>query len=83
MTVVAWVVVGIVAGWLTKIMAPEEGRGGLFADLVAGVIGALVAGWTFTSYGHPGVGGAVVIAYAGAVVSLWGRRVLTRSPARV
>ncbi len=83
MTIVAWVVVGIVAGWLTKIMAPGEGRGGLFGDLVVGVIGALLAGWMFISYGHPGVGGSVVIAYAGAVVFLWGLRVLTRSQARV
>jgi len=83
MTIVAWVIVGIVAGWLTKIMGPGEGRGGLLGDLLVGVIGALLAGWLFTSYGRPGVGGSVVIAYVGAVVSLWGLRVLTRSWARI
>jgi uncharacterized membrane protein YeaQ/YmgE (transglycosylase-associated protein family) len=79
----AWVIVGIVAGWLTRIMAPGEGRDDVVGDLVVGVIGALLAGWMFTSYGQPGVGGSIVMAYAGAVVFLWGLRVLTRSRARI
>jgi len=82
-SVLAWIMVGIVAGWLTKIMAPGEDPSGLLGDLVVAVMGALMAGWLFTSYGHPGVGGSIVIAYAGAVVFLWGRRVLTWSQARV
>ena len=52
-------------------------------SVLAWIMGALMAGWLFTSYGHPGVGGSIVIAYAGAVVFLWGRRVLTWSQARV
>lgn len=87
MSVLAWIIVGIVGGWLAKTVVPEEGAGGVLADLVAGVIGALISGWIFYSFGHPAVTslsiGSMVIAFIGAVVSLRILRLMTRSRARV
>ena len=82
MTILAWIIVGSIAGWLAKGMAPGESSGGILGDLVVGAIGALMGGWIFTSYGHPGVGGSIVMAYIGAVAFLWVQRALTTTLAR-
>lgn len=82
MTILAWIMVGVMAGWVTRTMAPGEGPGGILGDLVVAVIGALTGAWIFTSYGQPGLGGSIVVAYIGAVVFLWVQRALTRSRAR-
>lgn len=69
---IAWIIIGVIAGWLTgKIM---KGSGfGFFMDMIVGLVGALVGG--FIS-GHMGFGtasqhgmiGSIVIAIIGAVV---------------
>ncbi len=85
--ILAWIIVGIVGGWLAKTVVREEGAGGVLADLVVGVIGALISGWIFYSFGHPAADnlniGSMVIAFIGAVVSLRILRLLTRNRARV
>ena len=87
MSILAWIIVGIVGGWLAKTVVPEEGAGGALVDLVVGVTGALISGWTFYSFGHPAVTslniGSMVIAFIGAVVSLRILRLMTRSRSRV
>ncbi|HLW60792.1 MAG TPA: GlsB/YeaQ/YmgE family stress response membrane protein [bacterium] len=75
MSILAWIIVGIIAGWLAKKVIPGEGPGGVLGDLVIGVIGALVGGWIFNYFGHPGATGvnigSIVVAFVGAVVVLW------------
>ena len=48
---------------------------GLLGDLVIGVAGAMVGGWFFGYFGHPGATGvnlgSLVVAFVGAVVLLW------------
>ena len=87
LSVLAWIIVGIVGGWLAKTVVPEEGAGGVLADLVVGVIGALISGWIFFFFSHPGPSnlnvGSMVIAFVGAVVSLRTLRLLTSNRARV
>lgn len=81
MTIMAWIIVGIIAGWVAKRVIPGEAPGGVFGDLVIGVGGAVVGGWIFNSFGHPGATGvnigSIVVAFIGAVVVLWLRRQLT------
>jgi uncharacterized membrane protein YeaQ/YmgE (transglycosylase-associated protein family) len=81
MHILAWIVVGIIAGWLAKIVVPGEGPGGVLGDLVVGVIGALIGGWLFNSLGHAGVTGlnigSIVVAFIGGVILLWILRLVT------
>ncbi len=42
MGVIAWIVVGLVAGWLANVIL--GGRGGLLGNLAVGLVGAIVAG---------------------------------------
>jgi uncharacterized membrane protein YeaQ/YmgE (transglycosylase-associated protein family) len=75
MSILAWIVVGIIAGWLGKMVIPGEGPAGLVGDLVIGVVGAVVGGWIFGYFGHTGVTGlntgSILVAFVGAVVVLW------------
>ncbi len=81
MTILAWIIVGIIAGWMAKRVIPGEGPKGVLGDLVTGVVGAFVGGWIFNYFGHPGATGlnigSTLVAFVGAVVVLWLTRQLT------
>ncbi|MGB6200757.1 MAG: GlsB/YeaQ/YmgE family stress response membrane protein [Candidatus Acidiferrales bacterium] len=64
-----WIVIGLVAGWLAGTLS--RGRGfGCIANLVLGLIGALLGGWLFGKLGIFGGGFLYTLAAAtvGAVV---------------
>jgi uncharacterized membrane protein YeaQ/YmgE (transglycosylase-associated protein family) len=81
MSIFALIIVGIIAGWLARMVMSGEGPAGLLGDLVVGVIGAVVGGWIFNALGHPGATGlnigSIVVAFVGAVVVLWLTRLFT------
>ena len=69
---IAWIIIGVIAGWLTgKIM---KGSGfGFFMDMIVGLVGALVGGFVSSHLGLGGVGEhglimSIVIAVIGAVI---------------
>ncbi len=74
MGILAWIVVGLIAGWLAKMVVPGEGPGGIVGDLIVGIIGALIGGWVFNAFGHMGATGinvwSIVVAFIGAVILL-------------
>lgn len=68
-----WIIVGLIAGWITgKIM---RGSGyGIFADLCLGIAGAIVGGWLMRVFGFHGHGGTlytILVAIGGAVLLTW------------
>lgn len=66
---IAWIIIGLVAGWLAGKVS--HGRGfGCLADIILGLIGALVGGWIFSKLGirAGGVIGSLAAAFVGAVV---------------
>lgn len=65
----AWIVIGLIAGWLTGTVT--RGRGfGCFADTILGMVGALIGGWIFSKLGIAEFGflGSLAAAFVGAVV---------------
>jgi uncharacterized membrane protein YeaQ/YmgE (transglycosylase-associated protein family) len=71
---IAWIVVGLIAGWLAEQIAGREH--GLLTNLVVGVIGALVGGFVFGSilgfrYDEGFNLATIAVATAGAVFFLW------------
>jgi uncharacterized membrane protein YeaQ/YmgE (transglycosylase-associated protein family) len=50
MGVIAWIVVGLIAGFIGSKIVNKTGEG-LVRDIVLGIIGALVGGWIFTAMG--------------------------------
>ena len=81
--IIAWLIVGLVAGWLAG-QFMKGGGFGLVGDIVMGVIGAFVGGLLF-SFLMPGssVGllGSIVVAFIGAIILIMVIRALPgRSP---
>lgn len=76
MSILAWIVVGLIAGFLARAILPgrEPGPGGIVGDLIAGIVGALLGGWLFRALGMGGVTGvnigSILIAFIGAVIFL-------------
>lgn len=82
-----WIIVGVVAGWLAKMVVPGEGPGGLVGDFIVGIVGAVTGGFLFNSlmgHSYGGWVGSTGVAFVGAVVmlavlrALHGRRIFTR-----
>jgi uncharacterized membrane protein YeaQ/YmgE (transglycosylase-associated protein family) len=73
MSILAWLVVGVVAGFLGSLLVNRRGDG-LVMDLVLGVVGAVVGGFLFNMFGAAGVSGinlySIGVAVVGAVVVL-------------
>ncbi|HEX4197525.1 MAG TPA: GlsB/YeaQ/YmgE family stress response membrane protein [Caulobacteraceae bacterium] len=74
MSILAWLVVGLVAGWIGSMIVNRGGEG-ILMDIVLGVVGALVGGFLFNMLGHSGVTGinlySIFVAVVGAVVVLF------------
>jgi uncharacterized membrane protein YeaQ/YmgE (transglycosylase-associated protein family) len=80
---IAWIVIGVVAGWLTGKLMKGSGLGFLM-DMVVGLIGALVGGFLSSHLGFGGVSQhgmivSIAIAVIGAVVLTWLFRLITGS----
>lgn len=73
MSILAWLVVGLVAGWIGSMLVNRGGEG-MLMDIVLGVVGAIVGGFLFNMLGHSGVSGinlySIFVAVVGAVVVL-------------
>jgi uncharacterized membrane protein YeaQ/YmgE (transglycosylase-associated protein family) len=85
MSILAWIVLGLIAGFIASKLVNRTG-GSLVLDLLLGVVGAFVGGFLFTRFGAAGVTGlnlySILVAIIGAVVVLFiyhaiaGRRAL-------
>ena len=73
MSIIAWLVVGLIAGWIGSMIVNKGGEG-LIMDIVLGVVGALVGGFLFNMLGHSGATGinlySIFVAVVGSVVVL-------------
>jgi uncharacterized membrane protein YeaQ/YmgE (transglycosylase-associated protein family) len=47
MSIIAWLVVGAIAGWIASKVVPGDERYGWLGGLVAGIVGAVVGGFLF------------------------------------
>ena len=79
--IVAWIIIGIVAGWVTGKLMKGSGFG-VVADMIIGLVGALLGGFLSSHLGFGGVGDhglvmSIVIAVIGAVLLTVILRLLT------
>ncbi|MFL7890896.1 MAG: GlsB/YeaQ/YmgE family stress response membrane protein [Anaerolineales bacterium] len=74
MSILGWIVLGGLAGWIASIITGRNDRMGCLTNIAAGVVGAIVGGWLFSFFGGGEVTGlnlmSLVIAVVGAVVVL-------------
>lgn len=81
MGVIAWIIVGLIAGWLAHVILGGRG-GGILVNLAVGLVGAIVGGWLFDTL-HivpaPGFAGSLITATIGAVIFLFIWRAIRRA----
>ncbi len=87
MGILSWIIVGLIAGWLTGLIMKGSGYG-VIGDIILGIVGAIVGGFIASAiFGIPGaVNGinvtSIIVAIIGAVIlvaivrALSGRRVV-------
>jgi len=64
-TVIGWILVGLIAGWLAGKVS--RGRGfGCIANIIRGLVGAILGGWIFTKLGI--LGGGLIYSIAAATL---------------
>ncbi|MBD2090782.1 GlsB/YeaQ/YmgE family stress response membrane protein [Microcoleus sp. FACHB-1515] len=82
MGILAWIILGLIAGALAKLIYPGDQGGGIFATIGLGILGALLGGWIGNNILGVGTGaavgalsiGSIAMAVVGAIILifLWG-----------
>lgn len=81
MSFIAWIILGLIAGFIGSKLVNKRGEG-LILDICLGIVGAVVGGWLFRTFGASGVTGlnlySLLVAVVGAIVVLLAYHALRR-----
>jgi uncharacterized membrane protein YeaQ/YmgE (transglycosylase-associated protein family) len=73
MSFIAWIVLGLIAGFIASKIVNKSGEG-MILDIILGIVGAVVGGYLFQTFGMTGVTGvnlySILVAVVGAIVFL-------------
>jgi uncharacterized membrane protein YeaQ/YmgE (transglycosylase-associated protein family) len=67
MSVLAWIVLGLIAGFIASKIVNKRGEG-VFLDIILGIVGAIVGGWVFSMLGAAPVTGFILYSLFVAVI---------------
>ena len=74
MGILTWIIVGLIAGALGKLIMPGDDPGGIIVTILLGIVGAFVGGFVFSFLGGAGVTGfnlgSILVATVGAIIVL-------------
>jgi len=86
MSFFAWIVLGLISGFIASKIVNKSGDG-LILDIILGIVGAVIGGYLFQTFGMAGVTGvniySILVAVVGAVIFLVLYHALFRRGARV
>ncbi|OLL28843.1 hypothetical protein BTH42_25140 [Burkholderia sp. SRS-W-2-2016] len=78
--IIAWLIIGAIAGWLAGVLV-RGGGFGLIVDIIVGIVGAFIGGW-LAGVLHISLGsgwfGSIITALIGAVILLFIIRLVRR-----
>ena len=73
MSILAWIILGLLAGFIGSKIVNKSGEG-IVVDILLGIVGAVLGGWLFNRFGAAGVTGlnlySLLVAVVGSVVFL-------------
>ena len=81
MAIIAWIILGLIAGALAKAIMPGDDPGGIIVTILIGIAGAFIGGFVWNlltgndSYGDLDIGG-ILIAVLGSILLLAGYRMV-------
>ena len=74
MGILTWIIVGLIAGVLGKLIMPGDDPGGIIVTIIIGIVGAFIGGFVVGIFGGSGVTGfniwSIIVATIGAIVLL-------------
>ena len=79
--IIAWIVIGAIAGWIAGAFV-KGGGFGLIGDILVGIVGAFIGGWLAGMLGISVGGGliaSIVTAAVGAIILLLLIRLIKRA----
>lgn len=75
MGIIAWIIIGGIAGWIASMIMKKNSQMGLFANIVVGIVGGFLGGFVMSLVGGEGVTGfniySLLVAVVGSVILLW------------
>jgi len=75
MNIIVWILFGAIAGWIASIIMGRNAQMGALANIVVGIVGAIIGGLLMSGFGSAGVTGfnlySMFVAVIGAVVLLF------------
>lgn len=78
----AWILLGLIAGVIAKMIMPGKDPGGFFITILLGIAGSFVGGWVGSLIGLGTVGtlsfGSIITAIVGALILLAAYRFLKK-----
>ena len=80
-SLIIWLIIGGVAGWLAGLIV-RGGGFGVLGDIVVGILGSVIFGWLFGASGYgvgSGIIGSIIAAVIGAVILILVLRLVTRA----
>lgn len=73
MSIIGWIIIGLIAGFIASKIVNRSGSG-FFVDILLGIVGGVVGGWIFSLFGGSGMSGinlySLFVAVIGSVVVL-------------
>ena len=81
-SLIVWLVIGALAGFVAQRVMGGKSPGGLLGDLVLGILGAIIGGYGLSLLGISGDGGLIatfIVALVGAMALIWVVRQLKKS----
>ena len=74
MSIIAWIILGLIAGAIAKLLMPGRDPGGFFITIIIGIVGAIIGGFISTALGWGDVTGvnipSLLIAILGSIILL-------------
>lgn len=72
MSILAWLLIGGIAGWLASLIMNTDAEQGILGNIIVGILGALAGGFLFSLIGIGGLTGfslySLLVAVIGSVV---------------
>lgn len=73
MSVISWIILGLIAGFIGSKIVNKSGQG-MFFDIALGIVGAIIGGVIFTAFGAQGITGlniySLIVSVAGSIIVL-------------
>jgi uncharacterized membrane protein YeaQ/YmgE (transglycosylase-associated protein family) len=83
MGILSWIVFGLIAGALAKLIMPGKDPGGVIVTILIGIAGAVIGGFIANALGFGGVNGfdfrSFLVAIVGSLVLLAGYRMMKKA----